>query len=139
MKTILTIIILLSFTLAFSQQISYTYDASGNRIKREYAILRKKSLPANTEKDTVVQSQATFQVKAYPNPFSEQVTINIEMQEELKEQLHLLLFNELGQLIQEFYMKQKLKTIQTQNLAKGKYYIRIIRKEESEEFILIKN
>jgi len=36
-------------------------------------------------------------------------------------------------------MNQKIKTIQTQELAKGKYILQLFRKEKSTSFILIKN
>lgn len=136
MKLLQVLILILFFpVLGFAQQHNYSYDASGNRVKRHYVMLRIKY---DTETKDSLQQESTS-LKAYPNPFNEQVTISFESDEDLKGNERLLLYTETGQLLQEFRMNQKIKTIQTQELAKGKYILQLIRDEESNSFILIKN
>lgn len=124
-----------------AQQHTYSYDASGNRIKREYTILQG---PGGLGEGRVKDSLSTavpnsFSIKAYPNPIQDQVTIEVYSRDKLHGNERLLLYSELGQLIQEYRLDQKIKTINTQKLANGKYILRLFREEESHEFILIKN
>jgi hypothetical protein len=120
-----------------SQQITYTYDPSGNRKTRSYTVIRKKAESVSEEIDSA--NTPSFEVKAFPNPFSDEVTISIDSDEETEENFRIMVLSETGQLIQKLSMNQKQKRINTTGLAKGKYILRLFRKEESEEFILIKN
>lgn len=139
------IIFLLSVMLLpnnlFSQQITYTYDASGNRIKREYSIIQN---PGGLRvKDSSLQQYDSnmVSIKAYPNPFKDQLTIEIEAinPEEQNEVRGMQLYSISGQLIEEFSLSQNRKIIQTNHLKPGKYFIRVFRKEETQTFMLIKN
>ncbi|MBL4709504.1 MAG: T9SS type A sorting domain-containing protein [Flavobacteriales bacterium] len=137
MKYIL-ILILIFPLIGISQQHNYSYDASGNRIKREYVVLPPANNPFR-QKAPNDTTQVSLEIKAYPNPFSDEVRIDIITEEELtgSEQLHL--YSETGQLIQQFNIKQHSKILNTSKLANGKYILRLFFKEESTEFILIKN
>ena len=136
MKTLLTLFLIIFSFCGYAQKHLYEYDDNGNRKSRHTVPLRIKY--TEESKDSLQQKEK-FSLKAYPNPFSEQITITLESDEELIGNERLLLYSETGQLLQEFRMNQKIKTIQTQELAKGKYILQLFRKEKSTSFILIKN
>jgi hypothetical protein len=142
MKYIYLVFGMLFYTLCFAQQHNYSYDASGNRITREYEVLPPSPPPNNPWRKKAPEDStkvSALEIKAYPNPVHDEVRIEIITDEELTGNEQLFLYSETGQLIQTFNLRQHSKTLNTSSLAKGKYVLRLFYKEENTEFILIKN
>jgi hypothetical protein len=144
MKSILLSYFLLGTLVLNAQHHSYSYDASGNRIKREYEVL---SLPGGSRLAAPSDSmKATPQavVKAYPNPFTDQLTIELSSENDSEVIERMQLFDMKGRIITDLTLNQKQKTLDTDNLANGKYIIKLYRRKENngslepEQYLLIK-
>jgi hypothetical protein len=133
------ILLTICFTFSiftYSQNHSYSYDAAGNRIARDYNILvnpLRKAAP----KDSI--SNSVSAIKAYPNPFNDQLTISLDSSDpnEIINRMQLLSID--GKVVIDMEINQAQKIINTNQTAKGKYLLRIIRNNKTEEFIIIKN
>lgn len=120
----------------YSQQFTYTYDASGNRIKREYSLIQN---PGGIEENEESNFNSSISLNAYPNPIQDKLTIELISSEPLDESYRVLLYTETGQFLKEFQLTQHKKTINTNHLKPGKYLIRLFKQEETINYILIKN
>lgn len=66
--TLLVLVVVFSAGIAFSQNISYGYDAAGNRIKREIIISSNNNSRKGVKKSSFTESLNDKTIKIYPNP-----------------------------------------------------------------------
>lgn len=77
---LVTCIMLAALNIQAQQQLSYAYDAAGNRVSRTI-VLGTRSADATTNKTDSVffeEMLAEKQIKIYPNPVQSQLTIAVE-------------------------------------------------------------
>jgi hypothetical protein len=82
-KMILTITIFFGFLLSTvcAQEIEYTYDAAGNRIKKEFIISGSTNSPGSTSfrnKESLTDKIDSISVKIFPNPTQGIVNLQID-------------------------------------------------------------
>jgi hypothetical protein len=128
MKQILTII-LVAFVLPLVAQtkVKYTYDAAGNRIKRELAPMFSgggddRSAEQPEDPDTRVITVEQFNV--YPNPALDR--LNISLQESFDVPLDVEMFDQNGRLVRQVQLSGELLTLDVSDLSTG-YYALFIR------------
>lgn len=95
----------------FGQNIEYGYDASGNRISRQFIVLSNDSIPGKesswNNRNVLSDNIADIPILLYPNPTKGELFINIESLPENKTiWLELYSLSE-GKLIQALTLKKE--------------------------------
>jgi len=85
-----------------------------------------------------VEKIAQTQIKIYPNPATEKITMQIAGWEDLQTG-NFKLFSLTGQLLQEHPVHSETTTISLSNLPKGAYILKVQINERHEEWKIIKN
>jgi len=137
----------------------YFYDAAGNRILRKVVEVKslelapppEDSLPPLTsptpltslettseELSYFVETLAQTQIKIYPNPTTEKVTMEITGWETLQTGVFKL-YSLTGQLLQEKPVHSLNTTISLAGLSKGAYILKVQINDLSEDWRIIKN
>lgn len=79
MKTFICVLILFSTIPVFSQTVSYTYDAAGNRTARVITLAKAPQAPVEDETVTALPDLiAKKTITIYPNPTKGIITVEIE-------------------------------------------------------------
>jgi Secretion system C-terminal sorting domain len=131
MKKLLVIIIAVGVTANMLAQsnpcyIKYTYDASGNRIKREFICAPADSIVAgggdskrlaNTINIAPISSNFDFSIT--PNPANNQIVITLSNSTAINK---ASIFNNLGQEVINFTITSALQPIDVSSLSAGMYY-----------------
>jgi hypothetical protein len=128
MKQILVFLFLASVVQASAQQLyRFTYDAAGNRIKRELNPMfsgggddRSAEQPEDPDTRTITAEQ--FNV--YPNPALDR--LNISLQESFDVPLDVEMFDQNGRLVRQVQLSGELLTLDVSDLSTG-YYALFIR------------
>jgi len=131
----------------------YEYDDAGNRIVRktvtlnlappappdstETTLVPQKSLQS-LEPEYFVESIAQTEIKIYPNPTTEQVTLEISGWETLQNG-NFKLFSLTGQLLQERPVHSFTTTISLATLPRGAYILKVSINNRIEDWKVIKN
>lgn len=138
------------FLLSFSQNcpvLSYSYDAAGNRIKRELIItlcnyappppssLRTIQNTSAPSTDTVTASK--MKVKVYPNPALDKINVEIT-QTEPREAKTIFLFDLNGKIIYTKTTSQTQIQINVAGLVTGLYYLNIIQGKNTVTYSVLK-
>jgi len=116
-----------------AQTYEFSYDPSGNRIKREYSV---NVIPFRMA-DSSIQSEKS--IKVFPNPFDNNITVSIEGDLEEIVVSRIQLFTIDGKFLFDKRINSNRQEIPTNGIAKGKYILLITRGDETSEYILIKN
>lgn len=95
----------------FGQNIEYDYDASGNRISRQFVVLSNDSIPGKesswNNRNVISDNIADIPILLYPNPTKGELFINIESLPEKKTiWLELYSLSE-GKLIKALTLKKE--------------------------------
>jgi hypothetical protein len=127
----------------------YDYDESGNRVLRK--TLRVNLAPpappdstpytANLSPqiaDYFVENLAHLEIKIYPNPTTEKVTLEIANWETLQNG-DFKLFTMNGQLLQERPVHSITTEVSLAGLARGTYILKVQINDHTEEWKIIKN
>jgi len=136
-----TLILVLSFFITLivsAQTISYTYDASGNRIKRSVITLR--SAVAENEKPEpglFCDSTVLFNMNVYPNPTHGELKVQLKGKEETLF-YELSLYNNAGVLITRQKGTKEYFSLDLSDKPKGLYLLRIRCKGEIQEWKIIR-
>lgn len=123
-----------SATTAKAQNVSYTYDAAGNRIKREI-VMNRNGAPTRSaqEEQEVVYSEmlSKKQVRIYPNPTSGMLKVEVLNLGDV-ENCTIRIFNSAGVQITSTRTTSATASLDISNQPNGVYFLRIaIGKEES--------
>ena len=131
----------------------YDYDASGNRILRKIlriqqapsaptdSIKNDGMQPANLSPHTTeyfVEKIAQVEIKIYPNPTTEMITMGISNLENLITG-NFKLYTLSGQLLQEHPVHTTTTTISLSGLPNGAYILKVHINDRTEDWKIIKN
>lgn len=121
-------------TTATAQNVSYTYDAAGNRIKREIVMNRNSAPAVNTQEEreeVYSEMLSKKQVSIYPNPTSGMLKVEVLNLGD-GENCTLRIFNSAGVQITSTHMTSTTAALDISNQPNGIYFLRVaIGKEES--------
>jgi hypothetical protein len=150
-------------SLAFS----YDYDAAGNRVHRKVIYVAPKTLPpppempelaatAPVETETLmslmspksqdlaepypeyfIENLAQVEIKIYPNPTTEKITLQISNMENLQTGTFKL-FSINGQLLQEQPVHSATITVSLAGFSKGAYILKVHINHHTEDWKIIK-
>ena len=123
------------------RKISFSYDAAGNRIRRETVYLTQGGLKSLANPDSVKTEVQEFskELKIYPNPFRESfyLTLDDEAYEARQKVIHL--YDQLGKLIHQYEVYDYINELDASDLKEGTYILKLRFDNKSREWILIKN
>lgn len=144
MKKLISYFLILFCKILTAQTVTfeYSYDAVGNRIKREVILIEEnEETPAVAQKNsvfepiTIEEKRMALLVDVYPNPATSYLNIKVSEIKDAK----FLLFNTSGQNIDSGEISNHEHQIQLHNLPPGIYYLKIENKTSVKEFKIIKN
>ena len=131
MKKILLIIIYFINPLSgYSQHFEFQYDASGNRIYRDYIVPRL----ANPEQ--FVQEQ-NLGISVFPNPSPDKINIKIETLEN-GESAIIIFSDEAGKIIIRKEQTSIQDEITLETFKSGIYYIKVFYRKEEIVYKIVK-
>jgi hypothetical protein len=149
------------FCMAQQLQVTYEYDASGNRTSRKTIVLeapqlappapQDSTLVANeleslatlmtqdlaTEPEYFVEKIARVEIKIYPNPTTEKITLEIPAWENLQTG-NFKLFSLTGQLLQSQPVYSATTIVSLAGLPKGTYILKVHINNRTEDWKIIK-
>jgi hypothetical protein len=166
-QKLLTLLAFCLLSSAFAQGLArkYEYDNAGNRIIRkvitlvpksaspvptdstfvtpdDYELLSSKSLHSpnieTTTDDFFVEKIAQTEIKIYPNPTTEKVTLEITNMETLQTGIFRL-YSMSGQLLQESPVYASVTEVYLAGLARGNYILKVQINDRIEDWKIIKN
>ena len=121
-------------TTATAQNVIYTYDAAGNRIKREIEMNRNSSPTRSAQEkqeDVYSEMLSKKQVRIYPNPTSGMLKVEVLNLDE-GDNCSLRIFNSAGSQITSTHTTSATASLDISSQPDGIYFLRIaIGKEES--------
>jgi len=140
----------------------YDYDLAGNRVLRKTLTVNP-APPAPPDSLQVTSDELRFtndklrftndgvkaeqffiekiarvEIKIYPNPTAEKVTLEIANMERLERGIFLL-YSLTGQLLQEYPVSSATTAISLANLPKGAYILKVYINDHTEDWKIIKN
>ena len=126
----------------------YEYDEAGNRTLRKVVSMQlAPPAPPDTTQtanltpqtaDYFVETIAQVEIKIYPNPTTENVTLEISNMEKLQTG-KFTLYSLTGQLLQEHQVYSSTSTVPLSNLPKGTYILKVNINNRIEDWKVIKN
>jgi len=129
----------------------YDYDAAGNRILRKTITVNlappapqdsiqvtSDELHVTNPEQFFVEEVAQVEIKIYPNPTTERVTMEISAWENLQTGVFTL-YSLSGQLLQEQPVYSATTTVSLANLPKGAYILKVQINNRVEDWKIIKN
>ena len=144
MKTLKNTFVILLLTtvpsMVKAQNVGYTYDDAGNRIKREIVMNRQQAPKKNTgadEEESYSDMLAKKQIKIHPNPTSGLLKIEV-IGLNANDQCQFRLFNASGQQIISQQATSTLTSIDISSRPNGIYLLRISLGEEETTWKIIK-
>jgi hypothetical protein len=145
------------FCMAERLLVTYDYDASGNRVSRKTMVITAPSAPQDStlfdhliEPDVetgrapslpmeyFVEKIAHVEIKIYPNPTTEKITLEIPEWEGLQTGMFKL-FSLNGQLLQEQPVHSATTTVSLAGMPKGAYILKVYINNRTEDWKVIKN
>lgn len=143
MKKILTLLpLFLLLTMAGFCQVNASldyvkidYDAAGNRIKRSIIVQEDPEIVASSD-DTKFDKLKENSLKIYPNPVSDNLSIELLLQENKTVEITLIDLN--GKLIKKFSISKGVNNINLNDLAPGEYFLTTLIESEKRSWKLTK-
>ena len=126
------LVLLLSFVMR--AQVVVSYDAMGNRIKREIVLSRSME---NTEKP-LTETLSRKSISIYPNPTAGLLKISISGWE-TTDKCKFTIFSLKGALIQEIQVSSSVTEIDLSDESDGMYLLNIELNESKSAWKIIKN
>ena len=126
----------------------YSYDAAGNRIVRKMVVLPAAPLLAPPDTlhtadhslqtaDYFAEKISQVEIKIYPNPTTEKITLEIANMENLKTG-RFTLYSLTGQLLQAQSVYSAATTVSLAGFSKGAYILKLHINDKTEEWKIIK-
>lgn len=106
-KLLFLFLLVVSFNLSGQEKIKFTYDASGNRIKKEI-VLSSTKLASEEVNEIFTEKMSERNIKIYPNPTKGQLMLDISDIEDIKSG-NLTVYNMQGQML----INKKISDVQT--------------------------
>lgn len=120
---VLLLICILIPALSYAQEISYTYDNAGNRIKREI-VMDPQNIKSRSSEESFQESLSSQSVKIYPNPTIGHLKIEFSNYSEDSNYI-LDLFNTQGQSLYHFQPRSSITEIDITDRQAGLYILKI--------------
>lgn len=133
MRLIISILFLLPLIVSSQTIVNYTYDAAGNRIKREIVLSRSME---NTEKP-LTETISSKSISIYPNPTAGLLKISISGWE-TTDKCKFTIFSLKGALIQEIQVSSSVTEIDLSDESDGMYLLNIELNESKSAWKIIK-
>lgn len=125
-RTLLFIFIMLALNAKAQQKLSYTYDDAGNRIKRAIVMEARSVDVDDTEEELFFEDRiANRQLKIYPNPVKEQLTIQLPGYESSVSG-EFILFNISGSVLHKGVINSEITRVDMNRFTIGTYVLHII-------------
>lgn len=142
MKNLLLLLITTLFSGFLSAQtvtFEYTYDAAGNRIKREVILIEEESpemeqKSAEAENEVIEEEELAMTIEVFPNPATSYLNVQVSEIEDARYEL----FSTNGQFVSTGQINQPQTQIQLHTLQPGMYLLRVQNKGKVQEFKIIK-
>lgn len=116
--------IIITSSLGMAQTLSYSYDAAGNRVKREIVLNANKS-PQQTNETLFMERLSDFDIKIYPNPTKGQLKVEISNLEK-DDECTFLLFSLAGMQILSKQVSEPTMDLDLSGHPNGIYILQII-------------
>jgi Secretion system C-terminal sorting domain len=125
---------------AFAQtcpQISFSYDASGNRVQRKWALVACKMQRSRSDS---TESPRPLVANVYPNPTQDKLNIELQKEEAGAEQSSTILLYDLsGKEVYSTVTTSLQVQVDVSGLGAGNYLLKIIRGKEYTTYTISKN
>ena len=136
-KSLLLLSILYVLTLNAQQKLSYAYDSAGNRISRTIVMTARNANVGMQEDMFFEEHIADKQLKIYPNPVKEQLTIEIPGHDSTEKAEYILL-NMSGAVLKRDRISSEITTVDMNRFVTGTYVLNIIINGERTVWKIIK-
>ena len=139
MKRLLFIILMLGcVALAYTQnKIKYTYDESGNRIKKEIVLSSTRSLLSeDDEQEAYTEEIQSHQITIYPNPTKGLLNVKIAGLDKINGQISI--YNMGGRLINQSDLSSSNQTFGLSDQPNGIYIMQIKLEDKVSSWKIIK-
>ena len=133
MRFVISILFLLPLFVSSQTIVNYTYDAMGNRIKREIVMSRSIKNTDNSLTETLLEKS----ISIYPNPTEGLLKINISGWE-TTDKCNFKVYSLKGSLIQEITVVSSITEINLGNEPDGIYLLNIELNESKSSWKIIK-
>ena len=120
---IAVLLALVSPFMIVSQDIRFSYDAAGNRVKREI-VMEAKALDTKSTTDCFSESIAKKDIKIYPNPTDGIIKVEISVFDDT-DICEISIFNASGQLLLSRTASSSITEVDIVSQPKGIYIMRI--------------
>ena len=126
-RTLPIIFMLLALTAKAQQKLSYAYDAAGNRTERTIVMAARSADAGDKAQDAPFfeEQVAGRQLKIYPNPVKEQLTIQIPGYES-SARGEFALFGIGGSMLHRGTIDSEITSVNMSRFATGTYVLHII-------------
>lgn len=124
------------YGIGYAQNVSFSYDNAGNRIKREI-ILQRKFVTEKTTNEYYSEMLSEKIIRIYPNPTDGMLKVKITGLEN-REQCVFKIFNSLGQLIISKQAASSTTDIDISGKPNGTYILQISLNGEKSAWKIIK-
>lgn len=136
-RTLLLILLLMSISANAQQKLSYAYDSAGNRVSRTI-VMTARNENVDMEEDMFFEEHiADKQLKIYPNPVKEQLTIEITGHDSTEKAEYILL-NMSGAVLKRDRISSEITTVDMNRFVTGTYVLNIIINGERTVWKIIK-
>lgn len=134
MRTLYIILTLATLKLSAQQYISFTYDAAGNRVKRELVVgaFRKEKV------DTLSDQLGTQSFHIYPNPTATSVEVVLDSKDGVSADREYTLLSLTGTLIASKTSQTLRNSFDLSAQPSGIYLLRIRQKDEEVVWRIVK-
>lgn len=139
MKRLLFIILMLGCMVsAYTQnKIKYTYDESGNRIKKEIVLSSTRSLLSeDDEQEAYTEEIQSHQITIYPNPTKGLLNVKIAGLDKINGQISI--YNMGGKLINQSDLSSSNQTFDLSDQPNGIYIMQIKLEDKVSSWKIIK-
>ncbi len=127
-------LLLIPILLLGQNAVKYTYDASGNRVKREIVLTKS---AVETRSDLFTEELANRTIKIYPNPTEGQLKVEVSDFEGSKS-VGLTIVNMQGQIVLKKKMNSATEELDMSGEASGLYILQINIDGENSSWKIIK-
>lgn len=138
MKLKILLFLSLCFFAVPAKNVSFSYDSTGNRVKREI-LIEKQSAPSRDISNPEYFSEmlAEKEIRIYPNPTEGLLKIEIKGYED-SDECSLSIFNMSGQQLQNMDVRNPLTEIDITSQSNGMYIFLIVLNGEESSWKIIK-
>jgi|GEM_PF-1903200 len=139
-NTPIIIILVLAHICSISkaQDIQYTYDPAGNRIYREYVILRLSANTAGSNQENAEKLKEEMDIGIFPNPTEDVINVSINNFDANKK-ITLEVYDGAGKLLQTSRVTSTSFRINFKEYKSGIYHVGILVDKQSLFYQILKN